>query len=349
MDTTQPQPESAAGISGRLRRLFRRYCILTEWNFGLVETPPAALTRLVTDGLLGTVVWCPRRSPLSSRADPFFWPTSHGPRVIYEEISSWSQRGHIRSITLDRFSKRQQPRLEIDRNFHLSYPFVIQVDDTWYCVPESARSGGVDLYAWEPRTKLWVLKRRLIEGIAILDATFFRYEGIWYLFGTVRGDQSYSKLRIWWSYTFEGNWQSHACDPAKVDVRSARPAGSWFEVDGRWYRPAQDCAAGYGSAVTINRLESLSPTEFSETMVCRVRPDPKGPYPDGLHTLGVYRGQVLIDGKKVRFSAALLLMNALRLVVRLPGRIAQKLNLLLGANPRAVAVSELTHGQRNEA
>ena len=199
-------------------------------------------------GSTGPIRWCPRVSLLGSRADPFVWPLDEGARVIYEEIDRWNGRGHIRSISLRRFSTRQRARLEIEQPYHLSYPFILRWQDDWYCIPESARSGGLDLYVWDTSNSAWRLKRRLLDGTAILDATLFRNEEAWYLFGTVRGPSAYDTLKIWWSNTLEGEWSPHRNDPAKVDLRSARSAGSFFRVDGQWYSPAQDCTNGYGSA-----------------------------------------------------------------------------------------------------
>ena len=240
--------------------------------------------------------------------------------MIYEEIDHWSKLGHIRSLSLQRFSRLQRSRAEIVQPHHLSYPFIVQFNDVWYCVPESARAGGVDLYAWDPAGGSWKLERRLIDTVGVLDATLFRHEGIWYLFGTVRGEGPRNKLRIWWSKSLGGNWQSHARNPAKVDVSSARSAGPLFELGGRWYRPAQDCTHGYGRAVTINRIDVLTPTEFAETTVSTVQPDPDGPYPDGLHTLAVHGNTVLVDGRRIRFSAALLLAKAARRFIRISDR-----------------------------
>ena len=304
----------------RFRRLYEKHCISTAWNIGLVQTSAAELERLVADGRLGPVRWCPRTSSLQSRADPFVWPLERDHRVIYEEIDHWSRLGHIRSLSLQRFSRLQRSRAEIVRPHHLSYPFIVQFDDVWYCVPESARAGGVDLYAWDCAGGVWKLERRLLDNIRVLDATLLRHDGIWYLFGTVRGDGPRDKLRIWCSESLGGNWQSHARNPAKVDISSARSAGPLFELGGRWYRPAQDCTNGYGRAVTINRIDVLTPTEFAETTVSRVQPDPNGPYPDGLHTLAVHGDTVLIDGRRTGFSAALLLMKAARRLTSFSGQ-----------------------------
>jgi hypothetical protein len=205
--------------------------------------------------------------------------------------------------------------------YHLSYPHIVAFENVWYCIPESARSGGLDLYAWSPQKRLWVLETRMIDDHGILDATLFRHGTIWYLFGVAREDGPYDKLRIWWSDSLYGEWRLHSRNPAKVDLRSARSAGPVFQVGGCYYRPAQDCTDGYGSAVTINRIDLLTPVEFAETTVSRVQPDPNGPYPDGLHTITVYNDTVLIDGKRVGFSAALLFMKLARRLTRLAGSV----------------------------
>jgi hypothetical protein len=295
-----------------LQNLYKRYCAVVEWNIGVMEMSPPALEALVLHGRLSRVHWCPRLAPLASRADPFIWPIDGQPRVIYEDIDRWHKRGRIRSISLGRFSRWQRSRLEIDRPFHLSYPFILFHESSWCCVPESARDEGVDLHMWDPVSASWRFRRRLIDGVGILDPTLFSHAGIWYLFGTTRGDGSYEKLRIWWADSLEGPWNMHKNNPAKADIRSARPAGPLFIFSGHWYRPAQDCTGGYGGAITINKIEILSPTEFVETTVSRVAPEPDGPYPHGLHTLSILGDKALIDGKKVTSSAWLPVINVLR-------------------------------------
>jgi hypothetical protein len=308
--------------SNRIRNAYEKYCVLTDWNIGVTDSSVDALGRLVTRGELSPVRWMPRRSPLLGRADPFLWPLESVPRVIYEEIDQRHGRGQIFSVSLRDGFARRPPRQEIDRPFHMSYPFVLRVDDTWCCIPESARSDGVDLYRWDARTESWQPKSRLIDGVGLLDATIFQQEGLWYLFGTVRDQGSNDALRIWWAPALAGPWQAHARNPVKVDASSARSAGPFFQFDGRWYRPAQDCTLRYGGALAVNRLDALSPTDFAETTVSRVSPDPKGPYPDGLHTLSVYDDCILVDGKRVGFSAALVLMKVRRRISRVMGSAA---------------------------
>jgi hypothetical protein len=76
---------------------------------------------------------------------------------------------------LERFSRWQRSHAEIAQQHHLSYPSIMQWESVWYCVPESARTEGVDLYAWNASMGSWQLRRRLLDGVAIVDATLFRH------------------------------------------------------------------------------------------------------------------------------------------------------------------------------
>ena len=81
-----------------------------------------------------------------------------------------------------------------------------------------------------------------------------------------------------------GPWIPHALNPVAVDVHAARPAGRVFERGGRYYRPVQDGAPHYGHAMTIHRIDVLTPTEFRETPVERIEPN-WDPGIIGTHTL----------------------------------------------------------------
>ena len=101
--------------------------------------------------------------------------------------------------------------------------------------------------------------------------------------------------------------------PVKADLRGSRPAGPLFVADGQLIRPAQDCTTTYGAAVILQRVLRLTPTEFVEEPVARLAPDPRGPLPDGLHTLTAAGPVTLVDGKRHFWRRK-------RLLDQLPGR-----------------------------
>src|SRR5262249_24806136 len=96
----------------------------------------------------------------------------------------------------------------------------------------------------------------------------------------------------------EGPWFPHSNNPVKIDIRSARPAGSTFWYDSQLYRPAQDCGLTYGGGICINRVLRCSPTEFREEVVRLLSPARSGANPHGLHTISGWGGRCLVDGKR---------------------------------------------------
>ena len=69
--------------------------------------------------------------------------------------------------------------------------------------------------------------------------------------------------------------------------------------NGQLYLPAQDCVAGYGSALHLLRIDELSPDAFSASIVRRLSPEGwLHGYRDGLHTLSDGGAVTLIDVKR---------------------------------------------------
>ncbi|MFX8406684.1 hypothetical protein ABTL65_19795, partial [Acinetobacter baumannii] len=76
----------------------------------------------------------------------------------------------------------------------------------------------------------------------VVDATVFRWGEYWWMTAATdaAGVGVGSELNAWFASDLLGPWHAHPGNPVKIDVRSARPAGTPFVVDGVLYRPAQD-------------------------------------------------------------------------------------------------------------
>ena len=80
----------------------------------------------------------------------------------------------------------------------------------------------------------------------------------------------------------------------KSDCRSARPAGALFLRDGHLYRPAQNCAGGYGTSIVIHRIDELKEDAFRETAVAEIKP-PRGRKARRTHTINRCDGFLVVD------------------------------------------------------
>ena len=87
------------------------------------------------------------------------------------------------------------------------------------------------------------------------------------------GNSTDDELHLFYSSDPFGEWTAHPLNPIELDVRSARPAGSLFRERGRLFRPAQDCSARYGSAISIKEIRCMTTDNYEETEVARILPD----------------------------------------------------------------------------
>jgi hypothetical protein len=285
----------------RIIRRIERFFELERWNLGLIDRQPDDISELVSSGRLSAVKWCLAPTRSVYRADPFIWRREGRAALLFEEYYYWRGKGDIRSIATDNAFRNGVPITEISEPTHLSYPQILSDGAKLYCIPESAESGGLSLYERDATDSRWVLSCRLLAE-EVVDPTFMRLDGVWYLFGTLLEDDPQVKLRIWWSLALQGPWNRHALNPVISDEDGSRPAGPIFSFSGHHYRPAQVCAGGYGTSIKIFRIECLSPSTYTETLVSRVYPDPNGPYPHGLHTLMIDDEHIAIDGKRIELN-----------------------------------------------
>jgi hypothetical protein len=305
----RPAP-AAAALSDRqvvsvwLRQLQRVRWALLNMLFGYSTWNVGLLRRTVTDldslraalSAQHEVEWLPPLPRLTYLADPFPCAVDGQPSLLVERYSYLAAgRGQIARLALAPGGRVSEPQPAITAAHHLSYPYVVQVGQESYCLPEAAQSGRCRLYRLDQAGR-WQPDRTLLDGRAVLDPTLFQHLGLWWLFFTDLKARSTLQLFAYYAEALDGVWRPHPLNPLKCDVTSARPAGRPFRLDGRLYRPAQDCSRVYGGSLTINEVLELTPRSFRERPVLKVRPDPNGPYPDGLHHLVIEDDLIVLDG-----------------------------------------------------
>ncbi len=222
--------------------------------------------------------------------------------LMVEEYSHHLGRGWIAALPV--LSDRAVPRriAAFAGEVHRSYPYLFTADGSIFCVPECAEERRVELYRAVSFADEWQRVGTLIDDFPALDSTIFAHEGRWWLLCTSGAAGSEHKLYAWYAERVTGPWQPHRLNPLKCDVTSARPAGRPFLMNGALCRPAQDCSRGYGGAITLNRVLTLTPTCFEERVIGRIEPQPDGEFPDGIHTICAVGDKTIIDGKRLSFD-----------------------------------------------
>jgi len=265
------------------------------WNVGIatLERPLEDLRDLVP---LRHVRWLPPQPPLHFIADPF--PYREGDRewLLVEQYGHpRGVRGRIARVDPSHAASAGDETIAIVRDRHVSYPCTFGDGRRSYCAPEMSQEDGCVVYALGDGGE-WTPAHHILRGRRIVDPTIVAFEGRWWLFGTEPPPRHNRVLNVFYADTIAGPWLPHAANPVKRDTASARPAGRPFSLNGRLYRPAQDCTDTYGGAVHVMEIVALTPTDFHERLALRLEADPAWPYPDGLHHL-------VVDGTRVYFDA----------------------------------------------
>jgi hypothetical protein len=206
-------------------------------------------------------------------ADPCVIQAGDRYYLFIEEYLNETAKGHISVIELDKKGIVSGPTTVLNRDYHLSYPFVFEWNNNYYMVPESAANKTVELYRCTSFPFEWELEKVLMTDVRAKDATLAEIDGTWWMFVSIAEYSIPDELYLFSAQTPLGPWTPHRRNPVKSDVRGSRPAGGLFNWNGELYRPAQNSSGRYGYAISINRITQLDHEEFREEQVSEILPN----------------------------------------------------------------------------
>lgn len=208
-------------------------------------------------------------------ADPFIAEKDGRKFIFFEELSPVTTRGHIAAIEIFSDGRLGEPINVLTRDYHLSYPFLFEYEDSLYMVPECAESGRVEVFRCEEFPQRWESHTVLLDGVRAFDPTLIEHDGMWWMFITMQhdGNSVNDELHLFFATSPFDEWTPHPLNPVKLDVRSARPAGAIFRDNGKLLRPAQDCSGRYGRAISIQEVRCMTPEKYEEVELRRISAD----------------------------------------------------------------------------
>ena len=210
-------------------------------------------------------------------ADPHLIEVDGKNYIFIEEFLYEKNRGHISVIEMDETGKWKAPVKILEKDYHLSYPFVFRWNDKFYMVPESQANRTIDLYECADFPYQWKFRQCIMKNVSAVDTTIIRYAAKWWLFTAIAENEAAApnvELFLFFSDDiFSQKWIAHPKNPIVSDVKSARPAGSLFVENGKLFRPSQDCSIDYGYGFDLNEVETLTETEYCERKKISIRPD----------------------------------------------------------------------------
>ena len=179
----------------------------------------------------------------------------------------------------------------IKENFHMSFPYVFNHNNTWYMIPETYQSGNIRLYKAIKFPHKWKFIKNIypIDG---LDSIPFKLNGTWYLFTT---SQKTNNNYILTTDNFPtGKWK---IVKKNVLAKKFRGGGNALYHNGKILLPVQEPCKGrgtYGCDLDLYKVNS----DLSMTKYKKIKPPSNA---TGIHHLSFdpFTKSFMVDLKEV--------------------------------------------------
>lgn len=273
---------------------------LKQWSIGIADININDVIR--RKKIEKEFTWFPINNNYQFFADPFIFKLdSDEYAILYEELDYNKQYGYISQFTLNNKNEVISKKIQLDTKSHLSYPFIFFENGNMYVFPESSATGKLSCYQYNCNSHSLTFKKDILD-LPVLDSTILKHENKYWLFCTMRGEDSNKKLYIYYSEDLFGPYIAHARNPVKNSLIGSRPAGNFIKMDGNLYRPAQNSDKYYGASIVINKILRLSELEFVEEYFMNITPNRNDYFNFGIHTINHFDNKLVIDGLRRNFS-----------------------------------------------
>lgn len=225
-----------------------------------------------TDSLFNTHTF---HSDLELRSNPNYWVAD--PMLVQDEEKTYlfyeachNGKGIIEVVQIMNDGSVSAPKIALEREYHLSYPFVFRIDDSWYMIPESCACNKVQLFKATDFPLKWEFKQTLLDEYAV-DTTVVEKDGRLLLTTFIANSESEAVIpKAYWIDFNDGIASLKRISWENYDEYNVRGAGGFFIENGELIRPAQiNQANSYGDGVALKRI-SISEDCISETDIVRV-------------------------------------------------------------------------------
>lgn len=289
-------------VYNKLKFHYNELTLCEIWQTGLLKARTAEIISEYPFSINPNEVDWPRATNSDGYlADGFALKQNERLLLLFEDYTYKGRKG---KISASWYSERNEtftkPQVLLDEPWHLSYPYIFKHNGMFWCIPECKDHKNVELYRLDISSMKLVHERTLVKDLEAVDPTLIFHNNHWYLFFTA-GYASNVELHIWHAENLEDDFQPHVLTPVKADVSNSRPAGSPFYLDGKLYRPAQDCSRSYGGRIILNEIKILSEDYFLEMAANVLEPPPSF---KGLHNISFAGDYMFFDCKLMKFSMA---------------------------------------------
>ncbi|HAT7569359.1 hypothetical protein FDW96_06390 [Citrobacter sp. TBCS-15] len=283
----------------KIKRMIKMLFYHESWDIMILKDHGSHLFPDNTLEILSKTAAQQLKKKYTFQADPFIIEKADKLYVFYEAFSFRNSKGTLRCRVLDReLTEIDDVKLEgfDDLKCHLSFPFLIHINDQLFMIPESSERKEVILFQSVEFPVRWKKIKVLISDTEVTDNVFLTINETCYLLSTTMDNE----IIIHSAENIYGQWQRIA-PSLKVSNHHHRGAGAPYLVDNKMYFLTQECTPEtYGKSIYIKELVTLSNTVFDESLIEKINSSIN--HSDGVHTLNFSNNYIVYDTKINKFS-----------------------------------------------
>ena len=208
-------------------------------------------------------------------ADPFIHQLNNKKYLFAEEYDFNRSLG---SIVVYEIRNKDYERLGtcLKENFHLSYPYIFKYENEIYMIPETAEIYEIRIYKCIQFPLKWKFHKTIKKNLQAVDSMIFYKNNFWWLLTNIsyNRNSNFSHLDIFYSDNpLSDNWTSHKMNPIIFDVNRSRNGGIIIDNNDVYRVNQSPSFTEYGSQLSINKLEQITPEIYEERLVKSIKPN----------------------------------------------------------------------------
>lgn len=192
-----------------------------------------------------------RNPHFSWLADPFVCESDGHIFIFAEMMRKKSQKGVIAFAEYHSNVSDLVWTKVVEEPFHLSFPNIIQVGNTWYMMPECGDARKIQIYYSKKFPLEWELYSQFDTDDKYVDSVYYQYDikkGKGVVISYNLSKQSLDFLN------FEGS-KYEVIGSVNDNNKCLRPAGQLFVVDDKVIIPTQECSSEYGKSLLFYEIK----------------------------------------------------------------------------------------------
>lgn len=182
-------------------------------------------------------------------ADPFFLKED-GQWYLFVELKG-KDNANIALLTSENGKNFEYQGVVLDEDFHLSYPQVFKYRKEFYMLPETKGSNQVLLYKAKEFPFAWEISDTLLRNHNLKDPTILLSDEINLI---IAADDNLKQM-MFTADSLKGEWKEVERYKQRLG-NETRPGGRFFKAGGDWFIPLQNRSKGYGTGISLYRLET---------------------------------------------------------------------------------------------